>query len=190
MRNASALLLTFAALALHSASAEPVLTGIMELPDGTRFCLVDEEDPDSSEWLRLGDDFGPYNLQQFDADKELLSVRLGEKVIMLSIREAKIEPLEDAHPQEPEPIDPEALKTLPNEQLHVRGLHRVERGETLFAIARSVGLKVHDLLQANPSIDPRLKLGQIIYLRPVHREGQTENPPAPEPEEPSPDRDL
>lgn len=42
--------------------------------------------------------------------------------------------------------------------------HEVQRGETLFGVARHYGLTVTDLAQANPGLSPNLHPGQILRL--------------------------
>jgi membrane-bound lytic murein transglycosylase D len=44
------------------------------------------------------------------------------------------------------------------------GLHHVERGDTLFSVARRYGLSVAQLSQANPDLDGGLKAGQTLHL--------------------------
>lgn len=52
-----------------------------------------------------------------------------------------------------------ALPASPNP-----GSHVVQRGETLFGVARRYGLSAAQLTEANPGIDINLKVGQLIQL--------------------------
>ena len=43
--------------------------------------------------------------------------------------------------------------------------YKVQRGETLFAIARKAGVEVNDILNANPSLDPdHIREGQVLRI--------------------------
>lgn len=44
------------------------------------------------------------------------------------------------------------------------GQHVVQRGETLFGVARSYGLSIAQVSEANPSLGTQLKVGQVIRL--------------------------
>ena len=51
--------------------------------------------------------------------------------------------------------------------------HRIEKGQTLFSIAKKYGLKVDDILASNPGLDSEnIKTGSIIYI-PSSKSGMT-----------------
>ena len=55
------------------------------------------------------------------------------------------------------------------EKINLKGelfyLHRVEKKQTLFSIARSYGVASEAIIKDNPSITSGLKEGQVIYIR-------------------------
>jgi membrane-bound lytic murein transglycosylase D len=52
--------------------------------------------------------------------------------------------------------------------------HEVQKGDTLFSVARRYGLSVADLSQANPNLNGSLKAGQILRL-PLSAQASGEN---------------
>jgi len=72
--------------------------------------------------------------------------------------------------------------------LHERKGYRIERGDTLYSLARWAGVSLRALLAANPGIDPRrIEIGDIVRLpegardpaRARARERRAERAPAP-----------
>jgi hypothetical protein len=170
IRRSSAALLAFVAVA--SAGAAPALTGILALAEGPRFCLVDDEtetETPASQWLGLGDEFQGYTLARFDPKTEKLTLTRDKETLVLELRAAKIEALRPDTPELASGADASTaleLRTLPNFELHQRGLHRIEKGDTLSTIARDTGLSIRQIMNANEGLSPvDLRVGRIIRLR-------------------------
>ncbi|MGH8020859.1 MAG: LysM peptidoglycan-binding domain-containing protein [Opitutaceae bacterium] len=153
------------------AAGAPVLSGIMILPEGPRFCLVEEETEADAppEWHAVGSTFNDYKLMAFDPELEVLTLQRGNEVTMLKLRKATIEALDSAAAPGAEAavFTVDDLRDLSNEQLHARGLHRIEEGDTLSSIAMRTRVPLRRIMDANEGIDPRkLEIGRILSLRP------------------------
>jgi membrane-bound lytic murein transglycosylase D len=57
-----------------------------------------------------------------------------------------------------------AVAARNDEPVPASARHEVQRGDTLFSIARRFGVTVAELAQANPDLEGRLKAGQVIRL--------------------------
>ena len=150
-------------------SAAPILTGILTLSEGARFCVVEEEtekDGPPPEWLALGAVFNGYRLSEFDPEEEVLTLRRGQEVMLLTLREAKIEPMELPPATALRTETDGNLQLLSNDQLHSMGLHRIEKNETLSMIASRTGASIRDIMTANKGLTPiNLTPGRILSLR-------------------------
>lgn len=100
-------------------------------------------------------------------------IRLAEARPTLSDRPAASQPIAPAPTKKPEPVavkpepvpaKPEAVAAKP-EVAPAPGAYTVADGDTLWAVARRLGLTQAQLLQANPGVDPRrLSIGQSLAV--------------------------
>lgn len=66
--------------------------------------------------------------------------------------------------------------------------HKVEKGQTLYRIARAYGVSVEELMDANRIDDPRdLKLGEVLYVPGATQRRAVETYDSPEPDPPKRD---
>jgi membrane-bound lytic murein transglycosylase D len=98
------------------------------------------------------------------ADK-LKTLRIGQKIVLPGAKLAEAVPAAEVLPVIPEPAAvPSAPKAMPS--VESPSFHTVEKGDTLYAIARKYGVSVSELQQANGGADKvkKLRAGQKIAL--------------------------
>lgn len=66
-------------------------SGYFITPADASYCISETEAGGSSEWLKVGQVFSGYLIESFDAKNERLTLRKGDEVIRLKLRESTVE---------------------------------------------------------------------------------------------------
>jgi len=147
---------------LPCAQAEIVLTGVLSLNGQTKATFKNGPEGGVSEWLEAGADYAGYRIVKIDADASSAVLTKDGKETVVSL--AKAQTLNGPAPTIVSA--PEPLEKLSADELHARGFHRTEKGDTAGRIARRMGLSLKQLRELNPDVNfAQLRLGQILKLK-------------------------
>ena len=145
-----------------SAHAELTLTGILSIDGQVKAVFQDTTSGKDSPWLAAGGTFNGYTIVTLSLDLASAEVSKDGHTSVIKLQQSKVlESKESA--KAPEMAD---LEKLSAEELHARGYHRTEKGDTGAKIAMRMGVKLADLQSLNPDVKwSRLVVGQIVKFR-------------------------
>jgi len=86
MKNYLALLL----LCTAGLRAEIEFSGFFITSKEALFSLSDTETQRSSGWLKIGQSFGTYTLLSFDREQDVITLKQGERLLKIPLRESKV----------------------------------------------------------------------------------------------------
>ncbi len=82
--------LTILLLTTLGLKAEIEFSGFFTTSKEALFSLVDTDAERSSGWLKIGQSFGGYTLDYFDREREIITLKQGERLLKISLRVSKI----------------------------------------------------------------------------------------------------
>lgn len=151
-------------LASLTLSAEQVLTGIVNVDGKSRITIKELTTGAESDWLEQGSSYGGYVIVAIQPKESQAVLEKDGVKITLKLQDSRVQSAKFEEVKAPS----EALDKLSNDELHVRGLHRIGMGESGARIAKSLGVTLADLRDANPGVNwARLHIGQVIRLKPA-----------------------